>query len=214
MKNLNLKGLGSIHYTYRPVLPRVGVGVPCIIQSATKHLETQRSYVYNVVLSFCVGARPRSRHQPSVEGGRYKKNQFQWVASIITRDQPQWAMSKGLVHHRDLKFEAHQFKREAKQQATSLPYLSLVSILFLRASCPLFRPLYKIVMAEGLTTLDTKTGKDALASKCPKGMGVRIDPPPSMFSSTTLGSSQESAVTASPPTNLLIIAQMAQAHES
>ncbi|MCD7458166.1 hypothetical protein HAX54_037458 [Datura stramonium] len=48
----------------------------------------------------------------------------------------------------------------------------------------------KIVKAEGMITFNTKTDKDASASKRPKGIGDRINPPPSMFSSTTAGSSQ------------------------
>ncbi|MCD9642875.1 hypothetical protein HAX54_029917, partial [Datura stramonium] len=68
--------------------------------------------------------------------------------------------------------------------------------------------------AEGVITLDTKIDKDAPASTRSKGMGDRINPPPSVFSSTTAGSSQATVVTASLPTDLLIIAQMAQAHES
>ncbi|MCD7471834.1 hypothetical protein HAX54_012563 [Datura stramonium] len=35
-----------------------------------------------------------------------KENQFQWVAQVIAQGQPQWAMSKGLIHRRDLKFDA------------------------------------------------------------------------------------------------------------
>ncbi|MCD9644211.1 hypothetical protein HAX54_032359 [Datura stramonium] len=35
-----------------------------------------------------------------------KGNQFQWVANMIALGKPQWAMSKGLIHHRDLKFKA------------------------------------------------------------------------------------------------------------
>ncbi|MCD9641817.1 hypothetical protein HAX54_028262 [Datura stramonium] len=109
---------------------------------------------------------------------------------------------------------ADQFKRKAKRQATPLLYPNIMSMLYLCASCPLFWPLDKTMKAEGVITLDTRTNKDALASKRPKGIGDMINPPPSMFSSTTIGSSQPTAVTASPPNDLLKIAQMAQAHES
>ncbi|MCD7466694.1 hypothetical protein HAX54_003636 [Datura stramonium] len=44
--------------------------------------------------------------------------------------------------------------------------------------------------------------------------GDQVNPPPSMFSNTTSGSSKETKVTTSPPKDLLTIAQMAQAHES
>ncbi|MCE3052481.1 hypothetical protein HAX54_052731 [Datura stramonium] len=80
---------------------------------------------------------------------------------------------------------ADQFKRKAKQQATSLPYPSLVSILCLWDSCPLFRSLDKSMRVEGVITLDTKTDKDAPALKRPRAMEDRIQPPPSMLSNIT-----------------------------
>ncbi|MCD7465194.1 hypothetical protein HAX54_000769 [Datura stramonium] len=52
------------------------------------------------------------------------------------------------------------------------------------------------VRVGGMITLDTKSNKDAPASKRPKEMGDRINRPPFMFSNTTIGSSQ---VAASPP---------------
>ncbi|MCD9639009.1 hypothetical protein HAX54_023246 [Datura stramonium] len=35
-----------------------------------------------------------------------KAYQFQWVANLIANGRPQWAISKGLIHWHDLKFEA------------------------------------------------------------------------------------------------------------
>ncbi|MCD7465346.1 hypothetical protein HAX54_001072, partial [Datura stramonium] len=35
-----------------------------------------------------------------------KANQFQWVANMIAIGQPQWTISRGLIHCPDLKFEA------------------------------------------------------------------------------------------------------------
>ncbi|MCD9558516.1 hypothetical protein HAX54_015916 [Datura stramonium] len=109
---------------------------------------------------------------------------------------------------------ADQFRRKAKQQATSLPYPSLVSILCPQALCPLFLSADKSVRAESVITLDTKTDKDASASKQPRGMEDKIQPPPSMLSSITNGLSQVVVGTASTPNDLLKIEQMAQAHES
>ncbi|MCD7451365.1 hypothetical protein HAX54_011294 [Datura stramonium] len=107
-----------------------------------------------------------------------------------------------------------QFKRRAKQQATSLPYSILVSMLCVWASCPLFRPLDKTVRAHGMITLDTKTDKDASALKKAKGTQNMTQPPTPMPSSTTEGQYQVAKVLASTPTDLLKITQMAQAHES
>ncbi|MCD9637768.1 hypothetical protein HAX54_021237 [Datura stramonium] len=107
-----------------------------------------------------------------------------------------------------------QFKRRAKQQATSLPYPSLVIMLCPRASCSLFRPLDKTMWAEGVIALDAKTSKDAPALKRPKGMENMTQPTPSMLSSTTDGQFQVAAVTASTPISLFNIAQMAQTRES
>ncbi|MCD9560341.1 hypothetical protein HAX54_018961 [Datura stramonium] len=35
-----------------------------------------------------------------------KDDQFEWVAEIIDVGQPHWAISKGVIHRHDLKFEA------------------------------------------------------------------------------------------------------------
>ncbi|MCD7473170.1 hypothetical protein HAX54_014823 [Datura stramonium] len=35
--------------------------------------------------------------------------QFQWVANLIAKGQPQRAISKGLIHQHDIKFEAHMW---------------------------------------------------------------------------------------------------------
>ncbi|MCD9559717.1 hypothetical protein HAX54_017889 [Datura stramonium] len=42
------------------------------------------------------------------EGGK-KVNQFKWVANMIALSQPQWVISRGLIHRRDLKFEARMW---------------------------------------------------------------------------------------------------------
>ncbi|MCD7469291.1 hypothetical protein HAX54_008222 [Datura stramonium] len=38
-----------------------------------------------------------------------KVHQFQWVASVIAQGQPQWAVFKGLIHQRDLKFDPNMW---------------------------------------------------------------------------------------------------------
>ncbi|MCE0480864.1 hypothetical protein HAX54_038055 [Datura stramonium] len=138
-----------------------------------------------------------------------KANQFQWVANMIAIGQPQWSISRGLIHHRDLKFEARmwlelvcerlvpspnttevlidvsilivcimdhlhinvgeltvdQFKRRDKQQATTLSYPSLVSMLCVRAACPLFRPLDRTMWDDSVIILATKIDKDTPVMK-------------------------------------------------
>ncbi|MCD7471675.1 hypothetical protein HAX54_012286 [Datura stramonium] len=53
----------------------------------------------------CIG-RNQSHHIQSSKKIEDKVNQFQWVARIIAQGQPQWVVSKGLIHRRDLKFDA------------------------------------------------------------------------------------------------------------
>ncbi|MCE3050667.1 hypothetical protein HAX54_047778, partial [Datura stramonium] len=59
---------------------------------------------------------------------------------------------------------AEQFKRKARQQATSIPYPILISLLRLRANCPMFRPLDKTRRVEGVINLSTKKDKDTPTS--------------------------------------------------
>ncbi|MCE3051833.1 hypothetical protein HAX54_050934 [Datura stramonium] len=109
---------------------------------------------------------------------------------------------------------ADQFKRRAKQQATSLPYPSLVSMLCGGASCPLFRRLDKTMRADGMITLATKIDKDAPAMKQAKGTENRTPPPPYVPSNTPAGQFQAAAAPTTTPPNLLKLAQMAQVHKS
>ncbi|MCD7454011.1 hypothetical protein HAX54_023207 [Datura stramonium] len=61
--------------------------------------------------------------------------------------------------------EIHQvhkeFRRIAKQQATTFPFPNLVSMLSMRAACPLLRSLDKTIQVHGVITLATKTDKEA-----------------------------------------------------
>ncbi|MCD7456274.1 hypothetical protein HAX54_031078 [Datura stramonium] len=172
---------------------------------------------------------PIQLHSTSHKKVEDKANQFQWVANIIEIGQPQWAISNGLIHRRDLKFEARmwldlvcarlipsqnktevpievsilmscimdhvhinvgeltveQFKQRDKQQGTSLSYPSHLSMLYVRAAIPLFKPLDKTVRAENVITLATKTDKDSPAMKPTKSIENRTPPPP-LASSNTL----------------------------
>ncbi|MCE0482532.1 hypothetical protein HAX54_041361 [Datura stramonium] len=71
---------------------------------------------------------------------------------------------------------ADQFRRKDKQQATTLPFPSLVIMLCLRAECPLWRSLDKTIQVHGVITLDTKTDKEALMIKRARYAG-NITPP-------------------------------------
>ncbi|MCE2055180.1 hypothetical protein HAX54_042137 [Datura stramonium] len=92
--------------------------------------------------------------------------------------------------------------RRAKQQATSFPYPSLVSMLCVRASCPLFRPLDKTVLADGVITLAIKIDRDSLAMKQAKGTENRTQPPPSMPSNTLVGQLRAVAAPSTTPPDL------------
>ncbi|MCE3052048.1 hypothetical protein HAX54_051471 [Datura stramonium] len=47
-----------------------------------------------------------------------KANQFQWVANLIEKGRTQWDISKGLIHWRDLKFEARMWTVQANSVIT------------------------------------------------------------------------------------------------
>ncbi|MCD7458758.1 hypothetical protein HAX54_039059 [Datura stramonium] len=116
-----------------------------------------------------------------------KGNQFQWVAKIIAIGQPQWAISRGLIHQRDLKFEAFM-------------WLDL--------------PLENIVRADDVITLATKTDKDALTMKCIKGTEHRTLPPPSTPYNTPASQFHPATAPTTTPPDLVKLEQMAQVHES
>ncbi|MCD7452530.1 hypothetical protein HAX54_017285 [Datura stramonium] len=54
-----------------------------------------------------------------------------------------------------------QFKRKAKQQATTFPFPNLLSMLCMWAACPLSRPLDSTVHDNSVITLATKIDKQA-----------------------------------------------------
>ncbi|MCE3216161.1 hypothetical protein HAX54_005154 [Datura stramonium] len=187
-----------------------------------------------------------------------KVNQFQWVARIIAQGQPQWVVSKGLIHRRDLKFDARmcldlvysrlmpsrntsevpievaillacimkhvhinvgeiivdQFRRKAKQQATALPFPSLVSMLCLRVECPLWRSLDKTIQVHGVINLYTKTNKKAPMIKRARYAGNMT--PPSPVASPHIATAPANAGTSqtSPPQDLLNIAQREKIQEN
>ncbi|MCD7449061.1 hypothetical protein HAX54_048959, partial [Datura stramonium] len=88
-----------------------------------------------------------------------------------------------------------------------------MSMLCVRASCPLFRSLHKLVRADGVITLATKTNKDAPTMNQEKGTENRTPPPPSMPSNTPAGQFQAAVAPTTTP-DFLKLAQMVQVHES
>ncbi|MCD7463877.1 hypothetical protein HAX54_051624 [Datura stramonium] len=60
---------------------------------------------------------------------------------------------------------ADQFKRKAKKQATALPFPNLVCMLCIQATCPLFKPLDRMVQANSVISLATKIDKEAPTMK-------------------------------------------------
>ncbi|MCD7469289.1 hypothetical protein HAX54_008220 [Datura stramonium] len=75
-----------------------------------------------------------------------KANQFQWVSDIIVIGQQQWAISRGLIHRRDLKFKA--------------------------CFMPFFQPLDKTVRANGMITLAAKTYRESPTMKRAKAKDI------------------------------------------
>ncbi|MCD7457680.1 hypothetical protein HAX54_035843 [Datura stramonium] len=187
-----------------------------------------------------------------------KANQFQWVDNLIAKGRPQRAISKGLIHRHDLKFEARmwlylvcsrlipsrntlevpievsillacimdyvhfnvgeiivdQFKWKAKQQAKALQFPNLVSMVCMRATCPLFWPLDKTVQANSVITLATKIDKEAPIVKRAKYTGNMPPPSPSASTHTTTTPLHIVESHNSPPHDLLHIAQRAKMHEN
>ncbi|MCD9560091.1 hypothetical protein HAX54_018533 [Datura stramonium] len=161
-----------------------------------------------------------------------KANQFQWLAHIISQGQPQWAVSKGLiievpievviflacimkhVHINVGEISADQFRLKVKQQATIFPFPSLVSMLCLRAECPLWLSFDKTIKVHGVITLDTKTNKEATMLKRARYLGNMT--PPSPVASPHIATTPTNADTSqtSPPPDLLNIAQRAKMHEN
>ncbi|MCD7458640.1 hypothetical protein HAX54_038790 [Datura stramonium] len=107
-----------------------------------------------------------------------------------------------------------QFRRNAKQEATPLPFPSLVSMLCLRAECPLLLSVDKTIQVHGVITLDTKIDKEAPMIKRARYTGNMT--PPSLVTSphidTTPANAGESQT--SPLLNLLNIAQREKMHEN
>ncbi|MCE0481885.1 hypothetical protein HAX54_040065 [Datura stramonium] len=109
---------------------------------------------------------------------------------------------------------ADQFKWKANQQATTLPFPNLVSMLCLRAACPLFRQLDRTVRVDHVITLANKTDEDAQVLK--RGKYTESNHlQPTMASSHT---SEVPVCIVEPHTtlypNLLVLAQKAKAHEN
>ncbi|MCD7452196.1 hypothetical protein HAX54_015476, partial [Datura stramonium] len=115
-----------------------------------------------------------------------KAKQFQWVANMIAKGQPQWAISRGLIHRRDLKFEGPM-------------WLDLVCV--------------REVQANSVITLATKTDKDALVMKQAKCTGNRTPPPPSASSHTSAAPFHTAKFHTPTPLDLLNIARRAKIHE-
>ncbi|MCD9644516.1 hypothetical protein HAX54_032771, partial [Datura stramonium] len=90
-----------------------------------------------------------------------------------------------------------QFKCKAKQQATALPFPNLD----------------KIVRADGMITLATKTDKDAPGMKRAKCTTRNTSPPPLACSTTSTAQFHPTVVPALTSPHFLKIDQRAQVHE-
>ncbi|MCD7470521.1 hypothetical protein HAX54_010449, partial [Datura stramonium] len=89
-----------------------------------------------------------------------KENQFQWNTSKVPIEV--MILLECIMKHVHINMGeiiADQFKQKAKQQAIALPLSSLLSMLCLRAECPLWHSLDKTIQDHGVITLDTKIDK-------------------------------------------------------
>ncbi|MCE3052155.1 hypothetical protein HAX54_051721 [Datura stramonium] len=106
---------------------------------------------------------------------------------MIANGQLVKAISRGLIHHRDLKFEART-------------WLDLVCA--------------RTVQADSVVTLAAKTGKDDLVMKWVKYTRNRTSPPPSASTHTSATPFHTAEFHNHTPPNLLNITQRAKIHES
>ncbi|MCD7470419.1 hypothetical protein HAX54_010289 [Datura stramonium] len=141
--------------------------------------------------------KPNSTFHRKVDG---KENQFQWVAYISAMGQPQWAISGGLIHHRDLKFEARMWldlvcaRLIPSQNTTEVPIKFEIPIAYIMD--------HVHINMERSAQINSKEGPsnrthhyhilalDAPTMKRAKGIEKRTQPPPSMPSSTPEGQLQ------------------------
>ncbi|MCD9637650.1 hypothetical protein HAX54_021054 [Datura stramonium] len=88
------------------------------------------------------------------------------------------------------------------------------SIMFSQATCPLFQQLDRIVRADGMITLATKTNKDSPAMKRAKCRTSKTSPPPSESSTTSTAQFHPVVIPTPKPPDFLKITQRAQVHEN
>ncbi|MCD9645108.1 hypothetical protein HAX54_033784 [Datura stramonium] len=109
---------------------------------------------------------------------------------------------------------ANQFRKKAKQQATTLPFPTFVCILCLRAECPLLHSLDNAIRVHRVITLDTKIDKEALMIKWERYRGNMTPASPLASSHIASSPANTDESQTSPPPGLLNIAQMEMIHEN
>ncbi|MCD9644182.1 hypothetical protein HAX54_032200, partial [Datura stramonium] len=107
---------------------------------------------------------------------------------------------------------ADRFIQKAKQEATSLPFPTLVSMLCMRAVRHLLRSFDKNIQVHGMITLDTKTDKEAPMINRARYTG-NMTPASSLAYShiATVPANVDESQNSHPP-DLLNIAQRAKIH--
>ncbi|MCD7473266.1 hypothetical protein HAX54_015000 [Datura stramonium] len=122
---------------------------------------------------------------------------------MIAISQPQWAISRGLIHRRDLKFEARMWLDLVCSWLMPSPNTIEVPIeISIIVACIMDN-------ADNVITLATKTDKDAPSMKREKCTTRRTPPLPSASSTTLITQSHPAAIPTPTPPNLLKIAQRA-----
>ncbi|MCE3050999.1 hypothetical protein HAX54_048709 [Datura stramonium] len=106
------------------------------------------------------------------------------------------------------------FLRKAKQQATTLPFLTFVRMLCMRVACPLLRSLDRTIRVHRVITLDTKTDKEAPMIKRARYTGNMTPPSPLASSHIVTGPANADESQNSPPPDLLNIEQREKMHEN
>ncbi|MCD7453009.1 hypothetical protein HAX54_019193, partial [Datura stramonium] len=93
---IGMRDLGSFTIPADPYFPELGLEVPITPEA----------------INSLYWIEPIQSHSIFYKKVEDKGNHFQWVANMISLSQPQWAISRGLIHHRDLNMHhgscAHQ----------------------------------------------------------------------------------------------------------
>ncbi|MCE3216988.1 hypothetical protein HAX54_009863 [Datura stramonium] len=156
-----------------------------------------------------------------------KENQFQWVARVIAQGQPQWVVSKGLIHRLDLKFDACMWldlvcsrlipSRNASEVPIEVAILLACIMKHVHINVgEIIADQFRRKAKQQATALPfpSLTDKEALMIKRARYAGHMTPPSPVASSHIATAPANASDFRISPPQDLHNIAQRAKTHEN